>query len=53
VLDSNDDMDEDNEIPFEIPDEFQLAQASPDESVQSVFGVEMDDGFLGCKLLYN
>jgi len=32
VLDSNDDMDEDNEIPFEIPDEFQLAQASPDES---------------------
>ena len=27
VLDSNDDMDEDNEIPFEFPDGFNLAQA--------------------------
>ena len=27
VLDSNDDMDEDNEIPFEFPDGFELAQA--------------------------
>jgi hypothetical protein len=57
VLDSNDDMDEDKEIPFEIPDEFQLAQASQDESVQSVFDVKKDnaaaDAFLGCKILYN
>ena len=34
MLDSNDDMDEeDTEIPMEIPDGFELAQAPPDESV--------------------
>ena len=53
VLDSNDDMDEDNEIPCEIPDEFQLEQASQDESVQSVFDVKKDntaaDASLGVK----
>ncbi len=33
MLDSNDDMDEDTEIPLEIPDGFELAQEPPDESV--------------------
>ena len=32
MLDSNDDMDGDNEIPLEIPDGFELAQAPLDES---------------------
>ena len=54
VLDSNDDMDEDNVIPLEIPDGFELAQAPPDESV---FYVKKEnavaDAFPGCKILYN
>ncbi len=50
MLDSNDDMDEDNEIPLEIPDGFELAQAPPDEFV---FDVKKEnaaaDAFPGCK----
>ena len=30
MLDSNDDIDEDNEIPFEIPNGFELAETPPD-----------------------
>ena len=30
VLDSNDDMDEDNEIPYEIPNGVDLVEAPPD-----------------------
>ena len=52
MLDSNDDMDEDNEIPLEIPDRFELAQTPPDESV---FDVKKEntvaDAFPGCKIL--
>ena len=36
MLDSNDDMDGDHEIPFESQDGFKLAKAPPDESVVEV-----------------
>jgi hypothetical protein len=39
LLDSNDDMDEDNEIPYEIPNGVELAEAPPDvtRSLSQVF----------------
>jgi hypothetical protein len=47
-------MDEDNAIPLEIPDGFELAHAPPDEYV---FDVKKEnavaDAFPGCKILYN
>ncbi len=54
MLDSNDDMDEDNEITFEISDGFELAQDPPDESDFEVKKENADavaDAFLGCEIL--
>ncbi len=54
MLDSNDDMDEDNEITFEISDGFELEQDPPDESDFEVKKENTDavsDAFLGCEIL--
>jgi hypothetical protein len=56
VLDSNDDMDEDNEIPFEFPDGFNLAQA-PGSRMSLCLSFKKEktvaDVFLGFQIQYN